>query len=651
MERETTCLASAKARLDTTLQALANENRELKGQIRDLESQSQEHLTEWNKTKQEASDTKRTYQEFVSKLTVRLGMDLSGREDPQDVIVSQVGVVSQRSKGQTEKICTLEENVAALEVESRASRETVMRLVAEVNRERAEASTHAREAESLRQEVNSVLLAKRSAEQENQSLLERVQASQRALAACRQELSGVEQHSRELDSNLHGSQMEAQALLAREKAFREEVAALLGAQCATAPPTEEDLRQRLRELCSREKNGREALLEMEAKASRLSEKLTEQEELHQGALQRAQQAEQRGRELCGKLRGLETELLSGEVVRDGLRHSRQHYECFLEQLSEKMKLARVTADLGFDMRLEAVLSRAEQLVRQEGVALVESRTLAHSLQRKLKAQKEKLESKELHTDLLRRKVAQLEEEKRGRSTLAVERDDAHLAARKLQKKVERLQEELVSLRRSNTELKVQLADTHELKIKVMEQDQTITEQGKSLNELEKGKQKAEKRLSTAKSELQSRASRAVEEQQQALLLLDSHSNELRTLRQTVAELSKSEKQVSIGADPPGREGAALAHLADFRKVVSEMLGMDISALAIPDYEIIKRLEWVLNPYRYHQHHPHPPPHHHHHCSSLSQPQPQEKQPSGPTSTEHAPITGLKALPSPAESTQ
>lgn len=87
-----------------------------------------------------------------------------------------------------------------------------------------------------------------------------------------------------------------------------------------------------------------------------------------------------------------------------------------------------------------------------------------SCSQQLKSQKDQLESKGLHIQLLRKKVSELEEEKRSRSALAVERDDAHLEARKLQKKLERLQGELKVTKLSNTELKAQLSHTNELKV-------------------------------------------------------------------------------------------------------------------------------------------------------------------------------------------
>ncbi len=49
----------------------------------------------------------------------------------------------------------------------------------------------------------------------------------------------------------------------------------------------------------------------------------------------------------------------------------------------------IAADLGFDMRLEAILTRAEQLSGQEGTALLETKTQIYSLQRKVYTIKKK----------------------------------------------------------------------------------------------------------------------------------------------------------------------------------------------------------------------------------------------------------------------
>nr|XP_010586503.1 coiled-coil domain-containing protein 170 [Loxodonta africana] len=267
---------------------------------------------------------------------------------------------------------------------------------------------------------------------------------------------------------------------------------------------------------------------------------------------------------------------------DSQEENRKRYLKFLDQLSEKMKLDQMAAELGFDMRLDVVLARTEQLVRLESHAVVENKTIAHNLQRKLKTQKEQLESKELHLSLLRQKIAQLQEEKQARTALAVEKDEATLAVRKLEKKVERLQKELSTCRESNTELKAKLADTSELKIKTLEQTKAIEDLNKSRDKLEKMKEKAEKKLMSVKSELDSTEHEAKEHKERARNMIEVVTSEMKTLKKSLEEAEKREKQ-----------------LVDFRDVISQMLGLNVTTLALPDYEIIKCLERLIHS---HQHH-------------------------------------------------
>lgn len=58
-------------------------------------------------------------------------------------------------------------------------------------------------------------------------------------------------------------------------------------------------------------------------------------------------------------------------------------------------------------------------------------------------------------------MSELEEEKRSRSG---EEDNPHQDVKKLQKRLERLQNELRATKLSNTELKAQLPHTNELKV-------------------------------------------------------------------------------------------------------------------------------------------------------------------------------------------
>ncbi|XP_029982138.1 coiled-coil domain-containing protein 170 [Sphaeramia orbicularis] len=462
------------------------------------------------------------------------------------------------------RTAVLEESVKACEVECKASRETVLRLVSELERERRKTASSVAALDTLKVELDGVEMEKRSVESEKQTLTERLEAAKRVIEAARSESECLDKQLEEVHKKLQTSQDETQKAEGNLQTFLQKAAAVLQGNSDDAVlPTEDNVLHTVDSLCNKRLSSMQAML-------------SEQTELHHKALQRAQLAEEQVQDLRKRLQCAEMELLTAHMHRDRLRLNNQHYEEFLEQVSATLKVESIAVDLGSDMRLKLILSRAEQLVKQEGTALVESKSMTCSLQRKLKSQKDQLESKGLHVQLLRKKVSELEEERRSRSALAVERDDAQLEIRRLLKKVERLQAEMRTTKASNTELRAQLVHTNELKLKVVEQNQTVQEQKKKLDQLEGRKAKVEKKLSTVSSDLKSQEKKSREEQQQ-----------LSSLRQSLDQLL--DRQTA---------------LLDFRTVVSQMIGLDTLSLALPNSEILQILESIL-----HTHHCH----HHRHC--------------------------------------
>lgn len=137
---------------------------------------------------------------------------------------------------------------------------------------------------------------------------------------------------------------------------------------------------------------------------------------------------------------------------------------FLEKVAAVMKLETIALDLGFDLNGDAIIARAEQLVRNEGDGLADKTTHVYSLQRKLKTMKQQLESKDLHLDLLRKKITQLEESLAGRSSLQKERDDTEWSRRKILKENDRLKGELSTAKRLIIDMKAQMLDVSNLKV-------------------------------------------------------------------------------------------------------------------------------------------------------------------------------------------
>ncbi|XP_063773943.1 coiled-coil domain-containing protein 170 isoform X1 [Pseudophryne corroboree] len=581
-EEESGIFASSKTRAELAMQAVLQENQDLKDRVHEMESRLRTYVGQLEDTKSQASRYNRGHGHFVTELSACLGIDILGKDDPEELLISKAGELYKGNTGLRGRVATLEHTINVHETESKASRETILKLVSELNREKKKSSSFIQQIDSLHKNLENATDAKQALERETIMLQDRLSASQQAWTASKQELSLIKKSSTELDMTLKSSLGEAKVAQSHLESFKEEIAAALSSNSVTVKPKEEAILESIRDLCNRTESKKNMVIQLEGRVCKLNEQLQNQADLHQEAMLRAKRAEQQLEELRARFKMAEGELVSGDVLRDNLSYEKQKYMKFLEQLSDKMKLERITADVGFDMRLDVILARADQLVKLESNAVIENKTLAHGLQRKLKAQKEKYDSKELHMDLLRKKIAQLEEEKQVRTALAVERDEANLTVRSLQKKVERLQKELNAALESITELKSRLSDTNELKIKTMEQHKTIEHLNKNLDQLQKVKGKTQKKLLCVKSELDFTEKEAKEDKEKADNFIDVITSELKTLKKTLEEVSKREKQ-----------------LVDFREVVSRMLGLNVNALALPDYEIIKRLEGLLHSHHHH----------------------------------------------------
>ncbi|XP_007941420.1 coiled-coil domain-containing protein 170 [Orycteropus afer afer] len=582
LEEKSAVLSTSKMRTEMTAHNAIKENQGFKTKVIKLEEQLQKCLKENEETKNEVLKNCRKQEEFLSQLRDCLDPDKKNEKASDKDLILKLRELCKENASAKGRIVTLEETINVHEMEAKASRETIVRLAEEVNRQQEKSASCLDEKDKRSQDLLRAVEAKAALEKEVQIFQDRLLTGQRVWDALKQELSQLKKSSHELEASLKASLDEAAASRSRYSSFRQKIAALLRGSWDTTEATEDAILERIREMGSQEESRIKMVSQLEAQISKLVEQLADETGSHQKSLQKAQETEKKLETLQGQLAHLEGELVSGDFVRDNLNFEKQKYLKFLDQLSEKMKLDQMAAELGFDMRLDVVLARTEQLVRLESHAVIENKTIAHNLQRKLKTQKERLESKDLHVSLLRQKIVQLQEEKQMRTALTMERDEATLTLRKVEKKVERLQKELSACRESNTELKAKLADTNELKIKTLEQSKAIEDLNKSRDKVEKMKEKAEKELLSVKAELDTTKQEAREHKERTQNTMEVITSEMKTLKKSLEEAEKREKQ-----------------LMDFREVVSKMLGLNVTNLALPDYEIIKCLERLIHS---HQHH-------------------------------------------------
>ncbi|NXP55742.1 CC170 protein, partial [Heliornis fulica] len=582
MEEEAGVLASSKNKAELTAQVAFKENLELKEALHEQNAKLNKYLNECEESMAQASEISRKYEDLLTQLSGFLDINIREKVKPQEHLMSKVSEICKENLILKDQVTALQEAINVYEMQSKASRETVMRLVSEVTKEQEKAAGYYQNMEKLSKDLDSAAVGRQSLEMAIRNLQDKLTANQKALDASKQELNYLKTSSRELDGSLKSSREETRTAQSSLVAFKEHIATLLSNGSAIVKPSEKDILERIQEINCKEESKEIVVSQLQTQIAELTEALGNQARLYQEALERSMKAEKCSETFQDQLKHLEEELLSVDLMQDSLKLEKQKYLKFLEQLNEKMKLDSLEAEVGFDMNADVILARVEQLVKLEGDAVIENKTMAYSLRRKLKTQKEKLECKELHIKLLQQRITHLEDEKQIRTALAVERDEANLTVKKLRKMIERLQKQLDLARETNTDLKAKLSETSELKIKTLEQNRTIEELSKSQSKLERMKEKAEEQLTSVKSELLLKERKSTEDKDKARNMLEAVTSEMKVLKTTLAELVKRERQLS-----------------DFREVVAQMLGLNIASLALPDYEIITRLQGLIHS---HQHH-------------------------------------------------
>ena len=169
-------------------------------------------------------------------------------------------------------------------------------------------------------------------------------------------------------------------------------------------------------------------------------------------------------ELESRLKTLNVSCSTADVYRENLKHDKAKFVHFLEHLGSIMKIESGATEMGFELNPDVLLQRAAQLMKMENDSINDQRTSVCHLQRKIKQMKEQMENKDMHLDLLKKKVAALEEGRLAKTDLEKEIDDHVVLSRKMKLKVESLTQQVNELRNENAAMKTQGADVHTLKV-------------------------------------------------------------------------------------------------------------------------------------------------------------------------------------------
>nr|CAI5855774.1 unnamed protein product [Callosobruchus analis] len=218
---------------------------------------------------------------------------------------------------------------------------------------------------------------------------------------------------------------------------------------------------------------------------------------------------------------------------------------FLDRLARALNMDEISHDLGVDLHTESLLMRAEQLARLESEKLVDKTAMVYQLQRRVRNLREQVQRKDLHLDLLRRKLSLQEDTTKAKCLLQQERDEANARVKKLVKQITALERG-----RKIEELQKRLIESESLRTKYNRKVQLLKDQVRTTGD-------------TIEQE------RTISDHSIQLL-----RDELARVKETLADIQRREAQ-----------------LQSFKHSIAKILG---APLPMPDYELISRLQKLVD---------------------------------------------------------
>ncbi|XP_057336731.1 coiled-coil domain-containing protein 170 isoform X2 [Microplitis mediator] len=571
-------LYATHGRSEITIQSLQRDvkyheekNREYEKKIRQLEH----HLTEETDLKERA---RLNLQDFVRRLAHALNSEFcdSTHHSPEMVIHKAEELVQEVNRLRTKSI-NFESQLTSVENESKSCRDLLERSNIERDQLQRQVSTQSAELERLRQDKECLEMQYRATERELNELRDKLVNANRNLTSITGNVSSQETLICQLRDDLKNREEKLSRVQNEMRHLLESLAILVSTPNRFVESHENSIKDRIREIIAENKDHVLKINSLKEKLNGLSDSANRQSELLESSMMKIRNLEDDRANLEAKVHKLESDLTSCELTKESLRRDKHSFTIFLERLGKAMQMDDISQEIGLDLQTEALLVRAEQLARLETDKLVDKTSVVYQLQRRVRTLREQLQRRDLHLDLLRRKLSLQEDGVRIKSMLQAERDDANLRAKKAMKQIDRLQIQLAEEKSRNRELSAQLTEAADYKIAALERSRKIEELQKRLVESEMLRTRYSRKLTMLKDQMRTITESADQERS-----INDHSlqllrDELAQVKQNLSEVTRRESQ-----------------LQSFRVSVVKLLSEPICT---PDYEIVSRLQKIVSAHR------------------------------------------------------
>nr|XP_012147433.1 PREDICTED: coiled-coil domain-containing protein 170 isoform X2 [Megachile rotundata] len=578
LEERERALYATQSRNEITIQGLQRDTKYHEEKVRECDKKIRQLEQAVSEEIQSKERIRSSFQEFTRKLAHALNVEYRESVHPSpETVVHKVEELLQETNRLRAKSTNVETQLSTIEMDLRSCRDALDRAVAEKEQFQRLTSSQTIDLDRLRQDKECLEMQYRVAERELSDLRDKLANANRSISNATGNISNQEALICQLREDLKHREEKAQRVQNELRHLLESLAILVSGPNRFVESHENSIKDRIREILAENKDQAISIQNLREKLNAATESTNRQSELIDSTVAKMRSIEDERANLECKVRKLESELTSCELSKESLRRDKQTFVTFLERLGKAMQMDEISEEMGLDLQTESLLVRAEQLARLETDKLVDKTSVVYQLQRRVRTLREQLQRRDLHLDLLRRKLSLQEDSVRMKSLLQSERDEANLRVKKLSKQIDRLQLQLSEEKSRNRELSAQLTEAADYKIAALERSRKIEELQKRLVESEMLRTRCNRKLTMLKEQM--RATTETAEQERSI---NDHSlqllrDELAQTKQNLSEVTKRESQ-----------------LQSFRVSVVKLLSEPICT---PDYELISRLQKMVAAHR------------------------------------------------------
>ncbi|CAH0581308.1 unnamed protein product [Chrysodeixis includens] len=536
-------LQTSQGRSEITVQTLQRDNRYCEEKIKDLEKKLRSLELECHSEEQQKENARCQFHDLIRRMSAALESDFcdtAHTHSPESLIIKAAELVQEITRLKNKCLNTTE-NLSTIEQDLRSCRDALERSNTDKDILQRQLSAQLLDIERLKQEKESLLVQNRVIEQD---LRHRDEKFQRIHAEYRNTM--------------------------------ESIAILLSLPTRFVEAHETTIKDRIREILSDNKDKSVQIDALRDKLGMESQQLGRTAHLHDQANTRVRILEDERNMLEAKVHKLESELNTIELSRDNLRKDKANFVAFLERLSRTLNMDELTQDIGIELHTESIIHRAEQLSRLESDKIVDKTAVVYQLQRRIRILREQLQRKDLHLDLLRRKLSVQDESCRVRAVLQAERDEAVSRGKKLARQCDKLQVQLSDARAQLRDLNAQLADAADYKITSLERARKVEELQKKLEEADLVRVRYNRKVNVLKEQVRATGETFEQERSSCDHQITILRDDLARTKEALAECQRREAQ-----------------LTSFRNSIAKLLGILVPA-SVSDFEMVSRLQKLID---------------------------------------------------------